>query len=221
MLMNTLDDGTRVRVVHLEKPQVKWKALVDDFEEKSFKVALFKRRELMRVEFDYENETIREYIHRVEALKPDLILMNEEVSDKDITTALLTGLEDSYQNLMETFDDLDDYTLQQVKVTLFSREERMNQTKSIAEARAQKLSSSAAASNESAPSGSQKTGEQNALFAQGKKPHQQGDKAGRGGQKSRRANIRCWNCDKWGHYAYECRAPKREPSSGTPETRSN
>ncbi|KAF4035135.1 gag-polypeptide of LTR copia-type [Phytophthora infestans] len=181
---------------------------------------LLKRRELMSVEFDAGNETTREYIHRVEALKQDLILMNEEVSDKDATTALLTGLGHSYQNLVETFGNLDNYTLQQVKVKLTSREERMNQAKSIAEARARKLSSAAAAATGSAPSGSQQSGAQIALFAQGKRQQQQADKGGRGGQKRRRANIRCWNCDKWGHYAYECRAPKRELPSGGPPSKS-
>ncbi|KAE8894585.1 hypothetical protein PF005_g3603 [Phytophthora fragariae] len=29
---NTLDDGTRVRLAHLETPQAKWSALVEDFE---------------------------------------------------------------------------------------------------------------------------------------------------------------------------------------------
>ncbi|KAF4033564.1 hypothetical protein GN244_ATG14534 [Phytophthora infestans] len=35
ILTNTLDDETRVRLAHLKRPQVKWAALVDDFEKKS------------------------------------------------------------------------------------------------------------------------------------------------------------------------------------------
>ncbi|KAG6616093.1 ABC transporter G family member 31 [Phytophthora cinnamomi] len=83
ILTNTLDDGTRVRLAHLEKPQAKWSALVEDFEKKSFAVALFKRRELLNVEFDGDNESIRDYIHRVEAIRQELTLMGENVSDRE------------------------------------------------------------------------------------------------------------------------------------------
>ncbi|GMF29789.1 unnamed protein product [Phytophthora fragariaefolia] len=129
-----------------EKREAKWNALVDDFETKSFNVALFKRRELLNVEFDGDHESIRDYIHRVEAIRQDLTLMNDE-----------------------TFDNLDDYTLQQVKVKLTSREERTKQVKSVAEVRARKVSSAAASAPGSTPSGAQQSSEQNALFAQGKK----------------------------------------------------
>ncbi|OWZ01801.1 hypothetical protein PHMEG_00026751 [Phytophthora megakarya] len=53
-----------------------------------------------------------------------------------LITALLTGLGDKYEIMVETFDNLDDYTLQQVKVKLTSTEERVNQAKAVADARA-------------------------------------------------------------------------------------
>ncbi|ETK73603.1 hypothetical protein L915_19486, partial [Phytophthora nicotianae] len=129
ILTNTLDDGTRVRLAHLKRPQAKCAALVDDFEKKSFAVGMFKRRELRNVEFDPENELIRDYIHRVEAIRQELTLMHEEVSDREVITALLTGLGDTYESMVETFDNLDDISLQQVKIKLTSREERLNQAK--------------------------------------------------------------------------------------------
>ncbi|ETM43868.1 hypothetical protein L914_10819, partial [Phytophthora nicotianae] len=100
ILTNTLDDGTRVRLAHLKRPQAKCAALVDDFEKKSFAVGMFKRRELLNVEFDPENELIRDYIHRVEAIRQELTLMHEEVSDREVITALLTGLGDTYESMV-------------------------------------------------------------------------------------------------------------------------
>ncbi|OWZ00684.1 hypothetical protein PHMEG_00028075 [Phytophthora megakarya] len=135
ILTNTLDDGTRVRLAHLETPQAKWSALVEDFEKKSFAVALFKRRELLNVEFESDNESIRDYIHHVEAIRQELTLMGEEVSAREVITALLTGLGDKYESMIESFDSLDDYTLQQVKVKLTSREERMKQAKAVSDAK--------------------------------------------------------------------------------------
>ncbi|KAE8969394.1 hypothetical protein PR001_g27511 [Phytophthora rubi] len=106
ILTNTLDDGTRVRLAHLKNPQDKWTTLVDDFEKNSFAVALFKRRELLNVEFDLERESIRDYIHRVEAIRQELTLMNEDVSDKEMITALLTGLGEKYESMVETCDEV-------------------------------------------------------------------------------------------------------------------
>ncbi|EGZ11398.1 hypothetical protein PHYSODRAFT_390820, partial [Phytophthora sojae] len=58
---------------------------------------------------------------RVEAIRQELTLMHEEVSDKEMITALLTGLGEKYESMVETFDNLDDYSLQQVKLKLTSR----------------------------------------------------------------------------------------------------
>ncbi|POM81069.1 hypothetical protein PHPALM_1019 [Phytophthora palmivora] len=112
--------------------------------------------------------------------------MNEEVSNREVVTALLTGLGDKYESMVETFDNFDDYTLQQVKFKLANREERMKQTKSDAEL----------------------SGEENILLGQGMK-RQRGNGGGRDGQQNkRRKEIQYWNCEKWGHYAREGRGPK-------------
>ncbi|KAG6572566.1 ABC transporter G family member 31 [Phytophthora cinnamomi] len=210
ILTNTLDDGTRVRLAHLEKPQAKWSALVEDFEKKSFAVALFKRRELLNVEFDGDNESIRDYIHRVEAIRQELTLMGENVSDREVITALLTGLGDKYESMVETFDNLDDYTLQQVKVKLTSREERMKQAKSVSEARARKNAQPQSAAGYT-PAPQQPHGE-SAFYAQGKKRRSGGGGDRCGQQKRRRTNIQCWNCGKWGHFERDCTAPKSDQS---------
>uniref|UniRef100_H3H819 CCHC-type domain-containing protein n=1 Tax=Phytophthora ramorum TaxID=164328 RepID=H3H819_PHYRM len=206
ILTNTLDDVTRVRLAHLNKPQAKWAALVDDFEKKSFAVALFKRRELLNVEFDPDNESIRDYIHRVEAIRQELTLMQEEVSDKEMITALLTGLGEKYENMVETFDNLDDYSLQQVKIKLTSREERLNQAKAVTEAKARKQGNGQSGVGGS-QFGSTQSDEKEISFVKKKRGRGGG---GRGQAKRRRAEIDCHNCGKFGHYAYECRAPKKD-----------
>ncbi|POM60534.1 hypothetical protein PHPALM_30605 [Phytophthora palmivora] len=89
----------------------------------------------------YPKYEIHKYTY-VEAIRQELTLMND--SDHDAMTALITGLEDMYGSTVETFDNLDDYTLQQVKIKLTSREEQMKQAKSVAEARARKRGSAAA-----------------------------------------------------------------------------
>ncbi|KAE9213995.1 hypothetical protein PF005_g9995 [Phytophthora fragariae] len=217
ILTNTLDDVTRVWLAHLNKPQAKWAALVDDFEKKSFAVALFKRRELLNVEFDAESESIRDYIHRVEAIRQELTLMHEEVSDKEMITALLTGLGAKYESMVETFDNLDDYSLQQVKIKLTSREERLNQAKAVAEAKARKQGNSQAGVSEP-QFGSTQADEKEVSFV--KKKRGRGE-AGRGQAKRRCAEIDCHNCGRFGHYAYECRAPKKEQQQGGKQSQGN
>lgn len=101
-------------------------------------MALFKRQELLNVEFDGENESIRDYIHRVEPIRQDITLMGEEVSGREVITALLTGLGPKYINMVNTFDNTDDYTLQQAKVKLISLEERVKHAKAVSESRARK-----------------------------------------------------------------------------------
>ncbi|KAE9003156.1 hypothetical protein PR003_g18451 [Phytophthora rubi] len=210
ILTNTLDDGTRVRLAHLETPQAKWSALVEDFEKKSFAVALFKHRELLNVEFDGENESIRDYIHRVEAIRQELTLMGEKVSDREVITALLTGLGNKYESMVETFDNLDDYTLQQVKMKLTSREERMRQAKTVSDERARKNAQPQPAAGY-APASQQTHGE-SSFYAQGKKRNSGGNGDRSGQQKRRRTNIQCWNCGKWGHFERDCTAPKCDQS---------
>ncbi|KAE9089818.1 hypothetical protein PF010_g18833 [Phytophthora fragariae] len=210
ILTNTLDDGTRVRLAHLETSQAKWSALVEDFEKKSFAVALFKHRELLNVEFEGGNESIRDYIHRVEAIRQELTLIREKVSDREVITALLTGLGNKYESMVETFDNLDDYTLQQVKMKLTSREERMRQAKTVSDDRARKNAQpQPAAGYAAAP---QQTHGESSFYAQGKKRNSGGNGDRSGQQKRRRTNIQRWNCGKWGHFERDCSAPKCDQS---------
>ncbi|KAE8880910.1 hypothetical protein PF005_g22424 [Phytophthora fragariae] len=55
-----------------------------------------------------------------------------------MSIALLTGLGAKYESMVKTFDNLDDFSLQQVKIKLASREERLNQAKAVTEAKARK-----------------------------------------------------------------------------------
>jgi hypothetical protein len=113
---------------------------------------------LLNVELDGEHESIRDYIHRVESIRrQELTLMGEEVSDREV----ITGLGEKYEGMVETFDNLNDYTLQQVKVKLTSREERMQQVRAVSEARARKSQLAAGY-----PSATQQPQGENAFFAQ-------------------------------------------------------
>ncbi|OWY99668.1 hypothetical protein PHMEG_00029295 [Phytophthora megakarya] len=126
-----------------------------------------------------------------------------------LITALLTGLGDKYEIMVETFDNLDDYTLQQVKVKLTSTEERVNKAKAVADARARKNTQPNA---ESGPQQQEPHGE-NAFFAQGSKKRRYGGAGAANDTKRRRTKIQCWNCGKWGHYERECTAAKKEDNS--------
>ncbi|KAE8984087.1 hypothetical protein PR003_g24280 [Phytophthora rubi] len=55
-----------------------------------------------------------------------------------MSIALLTGLGAKYESVVKTFDNLDDCSLQQVKIKLASREERLKQAKAVTEAKARK-----------------------------------------------------------------------------------
>ncbi|KAF4029710.1 Reverse transcriptase (RNA-dependent DNA polymerase) [Phytophthora infestans] len=200
ILTNTLDDGTRVRLAHLKRPQVKWAA------PKSFAVGLFKRREFLNVEFDPRNESIRDYIHRVEAIRQELTLVHEEVSDREVVTALLTGLGDTYESMVEIFDNLDDISLQQVKIKLTSREERLNQAKAVKETKARKKASFQAG-NGGAQLGGSLSEEKNVSLVNKRKWSRGG---GRGQPKRPRSEIYCHNCGKLGHYAHEYRRQRKE-----------
>ncbi|GMF45470.1 unnamed protein product [Phytophthora fragariaefolia] len=69
---------------NLKQSGMLWWTILNRSRSMSFNVALSKRRELLNVEFDGEHESIRDYIHRVQAIRQDLTLMNEEVSDREV-----------------------------------------------------------------------------------------------------------------------------------------
>ncbi|EGZ17539.1 hypothetical protein PHYSODRAFT_388126, partial [Phytophthora sojae] len=126
---------------------------------------------------------------RVEAIRQELTLMHEEVSDKEMITASLTGLGGKYESMVETFDNLDDYSLQQVKIKLTSREERLNQARAVTAAKARKKGNGQAAN----------TGSQIAPVQSDDKEVSFVNKKNRGrggggrGQAQRRADIDCYN----------------------------
>ncbi|KAF1791306.1 hypothetical protein GQ600_17151 [Phytophthora cactorum] len=128
ILKNTLVDGIRVRLAHLTNPQAKWPALVNEFEKKYFAVGLFKRREMLNVEFGPDNESIRDSIHLRKAIRQKLTHKHEEVLDMEVVTALLTGLGETYKSMTETFDNLDAISQQQVKIKLTSRDQRQSKS---------------------------------------------------------------------------------------------
>ncbi|OWZ13019.1 LOW QUALITY PROTEIN: hypothetical protein PHMEG_00013728 [Phytophthora megakarya] len=103
--------------------------------------------------------------------------------------------------MVETFDNLDDYSQADCK------EERMNQAKAVADARAQRPTHA-----ESGPQQQQPHGE-NAFLAQGSKKRRSGGAGATNETKRRRTKIQCWNCGKWGHYERECTAAKKENNS--------
>ncbi|OWY95961.1 hypothetical protein PHMEG_00033894 [Phytophthora megakarya] len=128
--------------------------------------------------------------------------MGEEVSDREVITALLTGRGDKYESMIESFDSLDDYTLQQVKVKLTSREERMKQAKAVSDAKARRSGNGPPEAGFGTEAQQTTTG-QHAFYAQNNRKRKGGSEGGKGQggqQKRHRRNIQCWNCEKWGHY---------------------
>ncbi|KAI9982608.1 hypothetical protein PInf_008580 [Phytophthora infestans] len=123
--------------------------------------------------------------------------MHEEVSDREVITALLTGLGDTYESMVEIFDNLDDISLQQVKIKLTSREERLNQAKAVKETKARKKASFQAG-NGGAQLGGSLSEEKNVSLVNKRKWSRGG---GRGQTKRPRSEIYCHNCGKLGHYA--------------------
>ncbi|POM64845.1 Hypothetical protein PHPALM_19568 [Phytophthora palmivora] len=112
--------------------------------------------------------------------------MHEEVTDKEMITALLTGLRKTYESMIKTFNNLDDISLQQVKLKLTSREERLNQAKAVTEARVRKIDKQQNGSG--SQSGSMQAEIKDVAFV---KKRERSRGAGRGQSKPPRSEIDC------------------------------
>ncbi|KAF1789863.1 hypothetical protein GQ600_10028 [Phytophthora cactorum] len=73
------------------------------------------------------NKSVRDYIHRGLWGRVSTGIDSDgggEVLDREVIIDLLTGLGEKYERIVEAFDHIDDYTLQQVKIKLTSREKQ-------------------------------------------------------------------------------------------------
>lgn len=127
-----------------------------------------------------EDDDIEEKVRTFQNLHEDLVALGKEYDDEFLIDCLLMALPDSWESWIDTLADDDSPDFSKVVTQLLSRAARRKARQSTEE--------------------DQSPIDETALYAKGKDV-----------KKSKfRKGITCYNCDKEGHIASECRGPKKE-----------
>ncbi|KAL3755900.1 hypothetical protein ACJRO7_002879 [Eucalyptus globulus] len=169
-----------------------------------------RRVRLLTLRGDFESlrmndlESISAYFDRVQTIVNQLRVNGEELQDVRVVEKILRSLTERFDYVVAAIEegqDISTMTLEMLMGSLCSHEQRMNQ-KSISSNSEQALQSRVTQSNRGGHHG-----------ARGR-----GGAGGRGGNlnstkryKARdKSKVKCFNCNKFGHYKSECRANMRQ-----------
>ncbi|XP_022635028.1 uncharacterized protein LOC111241414 [Vigna radiata var. radiata] len=172
-----------------------------------------------------EGELVSDYFSRVLTVTNNLKRNGEKLDDVRIMEKILRSLDPKFEHIVtitEETKDLEAMSIEQLLGSLQAYEEKKKKKEEIVEQVLKVHIDSRKeenAHNQSRRSYSQEQGRGRAYGrGQGRKPNnnnQRGESSnrgrGRGNPNSRynKSRIKCYNCDKFEHYASECRAPNK------------
>jgi len=170
--------------------------------------ALRRRFEFLMME---ENETIVEYLDKIQVLVNAMKTCNENVSDQHVVHKVLQSLPPRFDHLLITIEetkDLETLEMEELKHSLEVHEYRLNERKCIQE-QALQMRSALKGKPKGVKKGGKKRKEQiqeteSVEPVKGKKQNVDGEKLWKFDKKK----VRCCNCWKLGHFARECRNGK-------------
>ena len=214
-----LDADIFEKIVHCENAKEAWDTLARNYcgDEKLKKVrlqALRRQYELLQMT---EGETVNQYFVRLTSLTNQMVRNGEKISDLMKIEKVLRTLTPKFDHIVvakEESKNLDELKIEELQASLEAHELRLNERSKI------KDKSNESAADQALQAQHQKKGK----YKKGKrknqnsknsnegtsKGHDHSSQEGNKGQKKKinKKDIQCYNCQKWGHFAAECKSKK-------------
>ena len=157
-----------------------WLSLKDKYEDKNLQNVIFLRRRFLNSKQEAK-ESIEDYIDRVELLKEELeSISNTIISDEDAIMTILSGISDQYDSFVQC---LTVNAKAQIKLV-----DVIKSLKTEEKRRNEKRQDVKTTENEQAFNTKTKHFKKKKFFK----------------------DIKCYNCDKIGHYASDCKSPQKK-----------
>ncbi|XP_074336226.1 uncharacterized protein LOC141673379 [Apium graveolens] len=205
-----VDESTFEKISEAKTAKDAWEILQKSFQgvEKVKKVRL----QVLRGEFENikmkTSENIGEYVTRLKTMTNEMKRNGESLDDVRVMEKLLRSLTRKFDYVVTSIEeskDLSTISIDELVGSLQAHDQRMNQyddTSHLEKALQSKVSIGESSSSSSSGRGI-------GGFRGGYRGR------GRGGfqQRGDKSQFQCYNCNKFGHFSYECRSPKVEETS--------
>ncbi|CAJ2646460.1 unnamed protein product [Trifolium pratense] len=207
------------KISHAETSKEAWDILVKYYDGgekvKAVKLQSLRRQyELLQMD---NNESIGSYASKVQALIHTMKSCGEEISEKMIVEKVMRTLTPNFDHVIVAIQEagkVADMKLEDLVGSLEAHELMINERKGVQEsvealkAQTFKKNDGYKGKNKSknASQNQQKFDEKSESFKKG------GGTSNSNPKKKVKSHIQCYNCQKWGHYASECRSKKAKDS---------
>ena len=179
ILMNSIEDSI-LRRLDMNSAKDMWITLMNKYQDSNVQNIIFLRKQFLNLKQN-NNETLDEFIDRIRTSRQHLESCGHAVSDQDTALTILQGLHPAYENFVQCLTVNKDLT---DDLDL----EDIIQTLMIEEKRRKSKKEEKQVENEHVFHSKYKNDMKKNKFFK---------------------NVKCFNCNKMGHYARDCKAPNK------------